>query len=345
MNAIVNRSAIQRLTALWAFSEAGLGGIMHAFRTPFTGLIVGGMAVVFITLIAREAKHPGSAILRALTLVLLVKLAVSPHSPIPAYFAVAFQGLLGALLFSVLPGYRLPAFLLGVLALLESAFQKVITLTLIFGLSLWESIDTFAGYVAQQLGVHAEAVQASWWLIAVYGGIYLVGGIFVGWLAGYFPEALRRLDAQPPPIPDLTENLPLETPGKRKKSRWKRLASMLLLLAAIMVVLLTLQSDGKQQAWLVLVRVLAILVLWFGVLAPLMVQLLRRILQRQKQQYQLELDQILELLPILRKLALAAWNQSREGSSLLRIWRFLLHFIWYGLRWEENISPHASPTV
>ena len=45
-------NAIQRLTALWAFTESGLGGIMHALQIPFTGLLVGGMAVIMISLIA-----------------------------------------------------------------------------------------------------------------------------------------------------------------------------------------------------------------------------------------------------------------------------------------------------
>lgn len=341
LNIAEERQSLQRLTALWAFSEAGLGGLMHAFRTPFTGLLVGGMAVVFITLIAREARQPGPAILRALTLVLLVKLAVSPHSPIPAYFAVAFQGFLGALLFSILPGYRFPALLLGVLALIESAFQKVITLTLIFGNNLWESIDAFAGYVAQQLGMSSEAVQASWWLIAVYGGIYLIGGLLVGALAGYFPIALSKLDQQPPPFPE--EPAPVVTPIKGKGTRkWKRVLNVLLILAAMLIIVLTLQPQGKQRAWLVVVRVLAVLVIWYGVLGPLLLRALRSFLQRRQQRYQLELDGVLKLLPVFRRLALAAWKQSKGKPQILRVWRFLLHFIWFGLRWEDKQVKHAD---
>ena len=45
--------AIQRLTALWAFAESGLGGMLHALQLPFTGLIVGGLSVIIITLIAK----------------------------------------------------------------------------------------------------------------------------------------------------------------------------------------------------------------------------------------------------------------------------------------------------
>ncbi|NJO01983.1 MAG: hypothetical protein HC880_10065 [Bacteroidia bacterium] len=43
------RLAIERLTALWALNEAGLGGLMHAVRTPFTGVVVGGLAIMLIS--------------------------------------------------------------------------------------------------------------------------------------------------------------------------------------------------------------------------------------------------------------------------------------------------------
>ncbi|MCK5088079.1 MAG: hypothetical protein KAQ90_11190, partial [Melioribacteraceae bacterium] len=71
----INR--VNRLTALWAFSEAALGGILHALKIPLTGLFVGGAAVIFISLIAyySEKKH---AILRATLLVVIVKFVVAP---------------------------------------------------------------------------------------------------------------------------------------------------------------------------------------------------------------------------------------------------------------------------
>ena len=37
--------AIQRLTALWALNECGLGGILHAVKSPFTGLVLGSIAM------------------------------------------------------------------------------------------------------------------------------------------------------------------------------------------------------------------------------------------------------------------------------------------------------------
>ncbi|HNJ28266.1 MAG TPA: hypothetical protein PLQ40_04880, partial [Ferruginibacter sp.] len=94
------QAAIQRLTALWAFTESGLGGIMHALQIPFTGLVVGGMAVIIICLIADLSKHQLKQVLKSALVVLIVKAMVSPHTPFPAYIAVSFQALLGYLLFS-----------------------------------------------------------------------------------------------------------------------------------------------------------------------------------------------------------------------------------------------------
>ncbi|MDV7397666.1 hypothetical protein RZS08_40070, partial [Arthrospira platensis SPKY1] len=111
------RSILIRLTALWALNEAGLGGLMHLFKSPFTGIFVGGTAVLLISLIGYVAEKPGPAIMRALTVVLIIKAMASPHSPLTAYLAVAFQGVMGAALFSVLPSFRLAALLLGPLAL------------------------------------------------------------------------------------------------------------------------------------------------------------------------------------------------------------------------------------
>ncbi|MFT5818187.1 MAG: hypothetical protein ACI95K_001675, partial [Lentimonas sp.] len=75
-----NSKIISRLTALWALSEAGLGGVLHALQSPFTGLFVGGFAIVLGSLIAYFAEDKWNTIFRSLLVVLIIKLAVSPHS-------------------------------------------------------------------------------------------------------------------------------------------------------------------------------------------------------------------------------------------------------------------------
>ena len=96
------QNALQRLTALWAFTESGLGGIMHALQIPFTGLLVGGMAVIMICLIAEFSEHTYKEVLKSVIIVLIVKAMAAPLTPVTAYIAVSFQAILGFVLFSLL---------------------------------------------------------------------------------------------------------------------------------------------------------------------------------------------------------------------------------------------------
>ncbi|MEO8934802.1 MAG: hypothetical protein ABI295_10905 [Xanthomarina sp.] len=144
---IDNKIAVERLTALWALNECALGGAMHAFKLPFTGILVGGISVLLITLIALYSKNIWSTLLKALTLVLLIKLSINPYSPVPAYFAVSFQAFLGILLYSVFSINNFTIVLLCVFSFLESALQKLVTLTIIFGQSLWKALDIYMEWI------------------------------------------------------------------------------------------------------------------------------------------------------------------------------------------------------
>mgnify|MGYP001612530994 FL=1 len=156
----------QRIIALWGFSEAAFGGILHALKIPFTGLFLGSAAVIFISLIAHYSRDK-SAILRATLIVVLVKAFVSPYSPLTAYFAVALQGTLGYLFFSTIKYERMAALLLGFFSLFFSALQKLILLTLLFGTGLWNSIDLFVYFVLSQIQVLHHSQSFSFSLVII----------------------------------------------------------------------------------------------------------------------------------------------------------------------------------
>lgn len=119
-----NRLAIYRLTALWAFIEVGIGGILHAAKIPITGFVVGAMAVTILTLIARLSdENKRATILQAVIVVVLIKATVTPHSGIGAYLAVLFQGAMSMLFFPLL-NFKLAAILVATLSMAESASQK-----------------------------------------------------------------------------------------------------------------------------------------------------------------------------------------------------------------------------
>ncbi len=334
------RPALIRLTALWALNEAGLGGLMHLFRSPFTGIFVGGAAILLIAMIGHIAKRPGPAILRALLLVLIIKGMVSPHSPLPAYLAVSFQGLMGALLFSLLPSFRLAALLLGVLGLLEAALQKLLVLTVLFGMPLWESIDAFIDYVLQKFGLLADGagVQGSLWLIGLYVGLYLASGLLIGWLAGRLPAEVKAAAARlslPAVKPDTAEEgeKPARRPiWQRPIVRW----IAFILLALLGIYLLAPASRQLLSPLWLLARVVGIIAAWYFLLSPLLMRLLKHFLKKKASGYREEVETALELLPVFRYLARAAWAETR-GMNGWRRWKELsVRLIAYSLLYSGN---------
>ena len=137
-----NSLVYYRLIALWVLCEAMLGGIIHGFRIPVSGLVVGSCAIICICLIAWYAPQKGS-IIKATLIVAIFKMMLSPQAPAFAYIAVFFQGLLGELLFWNRRFYAISCILLAVLSLLESGLQRILVLTIIYGNDIWKVINNF----------------------------------------------------------------------------------------------------------------------------------------------------------------------------------------------------------
>jgi hypothetical protein len=171
-----------QFTALWAFTETSLGGLMHALHLPFTGIFVGGIAVLILILMGQQFNF--SSIAKSTLLVVFVKLIASPQSPPAAYLAVGFQGITAALLFNVIPFKVLTSYLFAVLAMCESAIQKILVMTLINGKAFWDAIDAFGHTVQNDLGFSAgEKTSFSWTLIYLYIGIYVIWGFCLAFWA------------------------------------------------------------------------------------------------------------------------------------------------------------------
>lgn len=186
-----------QLTALWAFVEVTLGGLLHAIRLPLTGLIVGGSAVALLCVMALKSQNIWSDIIRATGVVLVVKAGASPHSPIPAYLAVSFQGFAAALVFSLVRNYKVASILFSIIAMMESSMQKLLTLLIMYGKSLKDALDIFIGTVAKELGVNSLSASSGFsgtaWLAIVYVSIYVIWGAILGWRMSGFPNRLNSL--------------------------------------------------------------------------------------------------------------------------------------------------------
>src|ERR1044071_7330386 len=138
-----------RLIALWVLNEAMLGGIIHGFKIPVSGLVVGSCAVICICLIAWYNPKKG-AIIKATIIVAIFKMMLSPQAPPPAYIAVFFQGLMGEIFFWRRRLFMLSCMLVAVLSLLESGFQRILMLTIVYGMEFWTVVNEFVNRLTKQ---------------------------------------------------------------------------------------------------------------------------------------------------------------------------------------------------
>lgn len=333
-----NRAVVlSRLTALWAFAESGLGGILHALHLPFTGVIVGGFAVVMIGLLARYSGYSASYILRATLLVMMVKAIASPHSPVTAYVAVGFQGVAGALLYGLIRRYGLASFLLAFLAMAESAVQKLLVLLLLFGHSLWDSVDQFFAHVLRNFGQSPEW-SFSGLLVGLYVLIYLVWGCILGVWLGRLPDQLER---QAPDIRRIRLSaggeVDVRAPGRRRMlRRWTRMG----LLIAVATILLVLTSSDSKAVYILLIRSLAGVTLLFFVLSPLLTRLLRSLRPAADSKRGRQLDEILALLPAFRSMVTPAMTLAAGRRGVARYRAFVVYFILIAVfgGWEDERS-------
>lgn len=286
-----------RLTALWAISESGLGGLMHALKIPFTGFFLAGFAIVIIVLIAHHAEKPIKAISNATLLVILIKATASPHSPPMAYLAVGFQGLCGMLCLCYIPWKRLGAILFGLIAMFESAVQKFLVTTIIFGKSIWEALDLFFLSIAKDLSL-PDGFSFSLLLIGVYTAIYCLWGAILGWWAMSLTHTLNYKAKQ------FYEQFPADifiaehTKGKSRYSRKNKLVYLSFSFIFICSVFIFGGLSGKVLY--VLIRTIAALLLLYFILIPLSKWALEKWIKRNRKKNESNIDELLQLIPEMK---------------------------------------------
>lgn len=322
---------VQRLTALWAFSESGLGGMLHAFKMPFTGLIVGGIAIVLITLIGKFSVNKNQ-LLKSLAVVLLVKAIVSPHTPVAAYAAVSFQALIAYFFFTAFKINMLTIMLVSVLAMIESAIQKLLLLTFFFGHSFWKATDELVAFIARQFGV--MPVDGSAWLIGLYLGIYITGGILTGIFINYF---LRNMSVRKQYIAFNSSELAL--PAKRITHKNVQTAKLLLTLSIISILLFLFASDS-QTAISSTIKAIAwtttAIVVWYVIINPVLMKILNWILGKSRSKYAKDLDDTLSFLPEINQLTVAAWKATAGLPPSKKVLAFTTILITWSLPFSDN---------
>lgn len=216
---------------LWAFAETSIGGVLHALKLPFTGIFVGGIAVICIAMLGYYQKAGERRILEALFIVLMVKLLVSPHSPWQAYIAVTFQGYLGSLIYRNNQNFKLKTLIFAMIALFESAIQKLLVTMLIFGVHFFESLDSAATSVVSAFGL-----DAGFSFVYTAFGIYISLHLLVGLILGmWIPKIPGQVIDFAPKIAYIEQAKPIDKLklAKYKRSVWASIVVFILILACM----------------------------------------------------------------------------------------------------------------
>jgi nucleoside-triphosphatase THEP1 len=313
-----NKTIYYRLIALWILNEAMLGGIIHGFKIPVSGLVVGSCAVICICLIAWYVPVKG-AIIRATIIVAIFKMMLSPQAPPPAYIAVFFQGLMGELLFWNRRFFKLSCFLFAILALLESGLQRILVLTIIYGNDLWKVINDFINGLTKQ----KTQTNYSLFIGSAYGMLHLIAALFVGWWASVLPSRIKTWSRQTQNTIVGNKQDTIIVPEKRKKKRLKTG----LLIIWIILLLLYVQSYYRigtpllptHTSLKILIRSIIIILTWIFIVAPLLKRLLHYWLQRKKAVSQKDVEQVVKLLPETQQIISQSWSSSAGNKGWKRI--------------------------
>jgi hypothetical protein len=330
-----NRLGILKITAIWAFSESTFGGILHALTVPLRGLFISSAAVLFISLISLFAKS-NKEILKSTIIVILIKAVVSPYSPLTAYLAVPLQGVLGFLLFSTKKFYKISALVLGLLVLFFSGIQKIVILTILFGNTIWESIDIFIKQVTKELfNIVHPGINYGYLLIAVYVLLHLAAGLFIGIYAGTLPQRINYYKNNIPPSIESKTSEVIPRKEKRKKKSWFfRPTGIFVIIISFGVMILSYLSPEREENMaisvvIMLVRSIVITILWFAILAPIVKKYFQKFVAKRKSEYSKDLEEIISMFPKFKEIANYCWKLSRDKKGYKRIHYFLSTSFYY----------------
>lgn len=316
----MSKQTCYRLIALWALSEAMLGGIVHGLNIPVSGLLVGSCSVTCISLLAWYVPEKG-AILKATIIVAIFKMLLSPHSPPPAYIAVFFQGILGELLFRKdKKFFRFSCILFASLTLLESGLQRILVLTIIYGNDVWKVLNDFIN------GLTRQQTPANYSLLigTVYVFLHLFTGLVVGAWVSSLPGKIEkwRTDRRNTLLIEEQKNLQLPAAARKRKRQRKGILVIWLLLTALYI-----QSYYKIGTPLlpahvslkILLRSLIIVFTWIFIAGPLLKQALEKWLHKKQTQSKQDIQAVVELLPLTRQLVAKSWKQTADVRGMNRV--------------------------
>lgn len=281
------------------------------------------------------SSHKWQSISKALLIVLIVKAAVAPHSNITSYLAVSFQAVAGAVLYSLVKSDIIAATLLGVLAMVESAMQKLIVWTIIFGQTVWEAIDEF-GFWLERKWDFLLPDDASHLLMMSYLILHVLAGIVCGIFASRLIRDLRKLMSDERfsiYLNDLSFN---QTKSNDTRKGRSMLFWLFFLIPLVGIILYGYLTGGLLSGIWILVRTVLVIGILYYIVGPLLLGFVRRFLLNKSAELNDEVDAVKSIIPHLRHLLPLAWKEANKHSGKGKVYNFILFILLYTLRFKSS---------
>jgi hypothetical protein len=328
---------ITRLTALWALSESMLGGLLHAAHVPFRGMIISSAAVIIICLIAHFSEKRGE-ILKATIIVLLIKAAISPHTPVAAYGAVFLQGILGEIFFFKKRFFAFSSMMVGTVVGILTGSQRIITLTLIFGTTFWDAINQFINYLIKEFfmsSIGEMSLNFSLVLIGTYILIHAAFGFAAGLLASKLPQKINSERAKEMILHEkelIIGSVGTADKKKKRKPWWKRPSYYLIFIFAGILLIITYTNPNainlsQKSILLMIIRAILITAIWFFFLSPVFMIIIKKMFLKKQNKYTNEISGIINHFPQYRYIVAAIWKLSSKQKGVRRFSYFITALI------------------
>lgn len=321
-----------KLTGLWSLSETFFGGILHAIKIPFKGIYLSNAAVLIISFLAKYSSGNNS-IIKSTIIVNIIKAAGSPHTPVQAYLSVFLQGILGSVFYRNKNINFIKIFIFSMSVAIITGFHKVIVLTILFGESLWISLNELFSHALKTLNINSSEINFSLWIIILYASIHIIFGIISAFIVNNLLGKISKENIPSNLILNKTsDNLKSEN---KKRSKLKKFilitVSFLIILASYLI---GIENDKNiYSVFIILLRAVSIILIWVYLVAPVIQKLILKYYAKNKQTE--EYNEIQNVIPELKKIISACWESSKTKTKTGRVYLFLLSLFSVLLFYEE----------
>ena len=252
--------------------------------------------------------------LSSLGSVLLYKFVLSPHSPLGAYIAVGFQGLLAELIFSMTGIKRWSILLYAIMVMLENAIQKPLMAYLIFGNELVQGILLTVNKFFKNIQ-NTEYFLTG--LTILYFTIYGIWGIIIGNWASSFLQSIENFKFEATTLKRADRTLLGQTKS------YKRVLLTILVFSLIFFFLFIYFSSDQVHWTVYAVKA----IVWFILLAFILPFILRLILKYFMKEKESTILHSLSFMPQIKENFFISYErvQNEKGISKIR------HFIYYSI--------------